>query len=67
MMTVQEMVDKFGEVRITRIERPFMRKAIDAANNVVETAEVVVAYEVKVRDRAAVEEATLDKALGRIK
>jgi hypothetical protein len=64
-MTIQEMVDKFGEVRITRVERPFMRKSI-VNNNVVETPEVGVAYAVRVRDRASVEEATLEAALGKI-
>jgi hypothetical protein len=65
-MTIQEMVDKFGEVRITKVVRGFMRKSIDASNNVVETPDVAVAYEVSVRDRASVEMPTLDAALARI-
>jgi hypothetical protein len=65
-MTIQEMVDQYGEVRIAKITRPFMRKSIGANNEVVETPEVMVSYEVAVRNHASVEEATLEAALLRV-
>lgn len=72
-MTMQEMVDKYGEVRITRIDgikhddkgvALIIREIVN--NAVVEHNVPEVHYRVAIRDASPVTGATVDEALGKV-